>query len=96
MVVESLFEELKKRPGVASHIHTMLMAGGFDCIDREPSNADVDMLPRSCNKFSLLSKHHVVNLLATLMPSLREWHLPRQRFADQNLDRKCSLWSNLV
>ena len=27
MVIESLFEELKKRPGVASHIHTMLMAG---------------------------------------------------------------------
>ena len=71
LTVEKLLEHLKSRPGVASHILTMLECGAYDEVDRPQDSGD--FLPRSCNKFNLLSREAVMGLMGFLMPSYKEW-----------------------
>ena len=71
LTLEKLLEHLKSRPGVASHILTMLECGAYDEVDQPQDSGD--FLPRSCNKFNLLSREAVMGLMGFLMPSYKEW-----------------------
>ena len=71
--LERLVQSIKERPAVANHILMVLDMGGFDEIDR-PSHANQgDNLPKSCNKFMLLSKSHIHDLLTMCCPQIQEF-----------------------
>ena len=75
MVLESFVAELRGRPVLLQHLYTVTMSGGFDSIDREVNVEDAEALPRSCNKFQLLSVPNILTLVTSLMPESKEWFL---------------------
>ena len=59
MTLENLVDRLRDRPTVVSHIYNLLEMGAYDQID-QPEKVDQDSLPKSCNKFALLSRDNVM------------------------------------
>eukprot|EP00435_Cladocopium_sp_Y103_P029631 s1448_g7.t1 len=72
MTLENLVDRLKDRPTIVSHIFNLLEMGAFDQID-QPEKVDQDSLPKSCNKFALLSRDNVMQLIEHLCPNFKEW-----------------------
>ena len=62
MVLESFVAELRGRPVLLQHLYTVTMSGGFDSIDRKVNVEDAEALPRSCDKFQLLSVPNILTL----------------------------------
>ena len=90
MVMEKFVAELRGRPVLLQHLYTVTMSGGFDSIDRE-SVEDAELLPKSCNKFQLLSLSNVLTIIVSLLPESKEWFmsLPSKAFKRDALQVMC-------
>eukprot|EP00435_Cladocopium_sp_Y103_P045407 s1448_g13.t1 len=71
MTLENLVDRLKDRPTIVSHIYNLLEMGAYDQID-QPEKVDQDSLPKCCNKFALLSRDNVMQLIEHLCPTFKE------------------------
>ena len=60
---------LADRPQVTQHVLSLMELNAFDTVEAQ----DKDKLPPSCNKFSLVSKAVMIELVGQQIPALLEW-----------------------